>query len=100
MKEMCKCYYYRFTNGQLKIKEGHISGYCITGAKFQYGKKYHEWNRCHPEAGEIMNGGLWLPERDDKKARDILIEHYESCVKSLEERIANYRTNIKILSDA
>lgn len=103
MKEMPKCYFYKFVNGRLKVKEGYISGYTYRSShemKFQYGKKYHEWNRCHPEAGEIMNGGLWLPERDDKKARDIFIEHYESCIKGLEERIANYRTNIEILNDA
>lgn len=97
MNDERKCYFYKFTNGKLKVKEGHISRCSLHACKFQYGKKYHEWNRCHPESGEIMNGGLWLPERDDEKARDILIEYYESCIKDLEDRISSHREKIDIL---
>lgn len=48
--------------------------------------------------GAVFNNIVWLEERDDIRAADILIIHQKEQMAKLEERINNHKNKIDMLS--
>ena len=48
--------------------------------------------------GVVYNAIVWLEERDDIRAADILIIHQKEQMAKLEERINNHKNKIDMLS--
>ena len=48
--------------------------------------------------GVVFNNIVWLEERDDIRAADILIIHQKEQMAKLEERINNHKNKIDMLS--
>ena len=86
-----KAYLYSLWRGELKIHEGEIhrlwssDGVCVTNKRNV---------KCSLEPGAVFNSVLWLPEKDDQRAIEILIAYEENCILLLEEKIVNHRINI------
>lgn len=102
-KVISEGFLYTLWNGQLKIREGIVveSRRCSKReAIFRHGSRYCDWTRCSPEPRALVHAHLWLPERDDALARELLIEYYTENIKRLEKQIEGYQANIKILQDA
>lgn len=55
--------------------------------------------QCSIDPGVIHNSVLWLPERDDKRAREIFIEHEENAIQELRDKIEYHEWNIKMLKE-
>ena len=49
------------------------------------------------EEGKVRSHTLWLSERDDDKALDLLIEDKKDRIRQYEARIANIKRDIEIL---
>lgn len=95
-----KGWLYELWNGQFKVRKGVVrkTQWCSKReAIFRYGYPDDDWVRCSAEPGKMMQAKLWLPERDDIKARNLLIEYYEGNIEKLERQIEGYRHNIRIL---
>ena len=98
-----KAFHYKLFNGRLSMKEGRIArdrSCHWREVKFIYGDGWCEWYKCNDEAGKMLNGGLWLPERDDEKARKLLLEYYEKTLADLQKKIASNEEKIRILKGA
>lgn len=96
-------YLYAMWHDRITIKEGHVDLRNFHGrreAVFYYGDKIFERNRCHPESGKVLNGRLWLPERNDELARKLLIEYNEQCIEELRVKISKHEEKIRILQNA
>lgn len=95
-----KGWLYELWRGQFKVRKGVIrrtQPYGRREAIFRYGTLDSDWVRCSAEPGKMMQAKLWLPERDDIKARNLLIKYYEGKIEKVETQIEGYRDNIRIL---
>lgn len=54
---------------------------------------------CSKNPGEVYNAIIWLPEKDDKKAKRLLVEYYDSRIMEEEAKIAELQKKIDILLD-
>lgn len=97
-----KVYLYSRYRGRFDVYEGEIRpyGYGRGNAAFEY-KRGTKDSRlvCSPNPGEVYHAVLWLPERDDAKARDLFIEHEQLAIKELQDKIEHHEWNIKQLME-
>jgi hypothetical protein len=54
---------------------------------------------CARAAGEVYNSMVWLTERDDDRARKLLITHEEVQIGLIQKRIDNHRAKINTLKE-
>lgn len=52
---------------------------------------------CSKEPRVVYNAVVWLPERDDDLARNILIKYEENVIALLQEKIDNHYVKMSIL---
>jgi hypothetical protein len=90
-----KAYLYSLWSGKLKVYEGPIYGteYSDTGTFKTKEKRF----KCSNQEGVVANSVVWLSEKDDKRAKKILIEYWESGKAVLQERIDNYDKKIEVI---
>lgn len=90
-----KAYLYSIKTGKLVVYEGFItpSSYNLRVRFFGKRKKV----MCYSEPGEVFESSLWLPERDDNKARKLLIEFEEELVARYRERVQDHLSKIHTL---
>ena len=101
--DISKGFLYTLWNNQLRVKEGVVighRGWNKLEAIFKYGDRDSDWTRCSPEPGKLVHASLWLPERDDTKAKKILVDYYIGNIERLENQIAGYKEKIRLLNDA
>ena len=55
--------------------------------------------QCAKDPEVVYNKILWLPDRDDDKARQILIEYEESQICKLQDKIQNHQAKINTLKE-
>lgn len=96
-------YLYSRRSGRIEVRQGCVrptSAYSVTRAKFTYDRCGKEvYLQCTLEPGVVYSGVVWLPERDDKKAMDLFIEHEQMAIQELQEKIERHEWNIKRLSE-
>lgn len=83
---------YSMWPGYLNVTEGEI----LHISKYTYFIRENDTKKicCHSEPEKIYNGLLWLEERDDEKAINLLIEYHEREVKKLKEKINSHLEKI------
>lgn len=54
---------------------------------------------CANEEGQVYNKMVWLSSRDDRRAKDIMIEYEKREIKKLEARIDSHRRIIEFLKE-
>lgn len=95
-------YLYALWRGQIRVREGYVRKTRTYGRRegiFIYGEHDSDWVRCAAEPGKLVQGRLWISERDDAKACRLLIEYYQGNIERLEKQIEGYQTSIKILKN-
>lgn len=50
-----------------------------------------------PVSGEIHSAKLWLPERDDERAKQILRDYHKECIASLQKQLESHSYKLDIL---
>lgn len=88
-------YLYQIQKGILNVYEGDVhktwkdyEGAFITNTK----------NRaCSSKPKLVVNAAVWLTERNDDLARELLSKYEEEEISILERKIENHRLKIKIL---
>lgn len=95
-------YLYSMKTGIMKVYEGDI--YERLNKKFDNrcifvvdGRRH---NLCNAVAGEMFNGLVWLPEKDDNKAIDILIDNEKLAISKLRDEIEYHEKRIELLRNA
>lgn len=86
---------YSMWNGCLIVYKGKVIPSMKKGwSLFIHAKKH---NQCSAEEGVIYNAVVWLYERDDNEAREILID-YEFCqIRNQEIKILGHKQKIEML---
>ena len=96
-------YLYSRYRGRFDVYEG-----CVRPSNYGRGRYYQfifkrngkdSTLQCSGEAGVVHHSVLWLPERDDTKAREIFIKHEEDAIQALREKIEHHEWNIKLIKD-
>lgn len=100
-------YLYSLWKGHLTVVEGEmhkrrmisypgrIVSYSRIASFYVNGTRYD----CNPNPGEIHNAVVWLPERDDKRAKGIMIEYQKQCINKLLKRIDNHKQKIELIEE-
>lgn len=111
-------YLYSLWSGQLRVYEGSVhpgrgrrsdygratfileQRFLDDGTSIVYDGRVDKTMMCSINPGEVVNAVVWLIERDDTRARDILIEYEKSCIITLQEKIDAHRNKIRILENS
>ena len=96
-----KAYLYSLWTGRIRVFEGKVikinNGY---RTKIRHIDDDTKMSRdCGEGSGVVANKMLWLPEKDEGKAREIFIEYERMQIKRLEEQIHNHEDVIEILEN-
>ena len=97
---MTSAYLYSLRNGKLKVEEGtvvEVNSYGKTLFKIPTVRGTRSVH-CSSVEGIVHNKSIWLEKRDDKKARNILIEYEKFCIAELEAKIAAHARHIETLT--
>jgi len=86
-------YLYSLLNGRFTVHEGRVYEYHKRGSFKSKTKSLG----CAAEEGIVYNSMVWLKERDDARAKEILIAYAESAIVLLQERINNHLSKIELL---
>ena len=90
-----KAYLYSIKTGKLVVYEGFVTP-TIWDLRLRFlGKKKRLLVPLEP--GEVCDSSLWLSERDDAKARKLLIRNEERHLLELYKQVANHQDKIKTL---
>ena len=91
-----KCYLYSTKTGELKIYEGTIRNYRHNKykAEFMTGTNLFIVAKAF---GVYYNSMLWLPEKDDKAAVDIIMDYEEQKIASLYADIKKHTSKVESL---
>lgn len=93
-------YLYSRYSGRTEVYQGYIRPFNRYGARFTYEKHGKDaYLQCPFESGVVRHGVVWLPERDDQKAKELFIEHEIQAICDLEEKIERRKWNIKRLKE-
>ena len=87
---------FRCYKGFIIATESFFTGKSKKHARFR-NTKTGLW--CSEKAGEIFNGVVWFPEKDDEKAKELLIKDLNKKVEILNKKIENLNDLIMILKD-
>ena len=89
-----KGYLYSMWSGALKVYEGCVEQSVHGGDRYHFyvrrGTKIIRRVMCNGHPGFVSNATVWLEERDDKKAIDILIQYENEQIEELKDRIRKY----------
>lgn len=92
-------YLYSMKTGILKVYEGDV--YERLNKKFDnrciFVVNGTRHNLCDRESGKVFNGLVWLPEKDDNVAIDILIENEKVAINKLRDEIGYHEKRIEVL---
>lgn len=95
---------YSTKTGILKVYEGDVylvrSGHSRLSDRCIFVVDGLRHNICMEKPGEVYNCLVWLPERDDNKAIDILIKNEEFAIWKLHNEIEYHEKRIKMLDES
>lgn len=89
-----KCYLYSTKTGELKIYEGFICNYPYDKRKAVFVTEQNMYIVA-TEPGVYYNSMLWLPEKDDKTAVDIIMEYEEQKIARLYADIKKHTSKVE-----
>ena len=91
--------YSRYT-GKTEVHQGYLRPFNRYGARFTY-ERYGKdaYLQCPFESGVVRHGVVWLPERDDQKAKELFIQREKDAIAELQEKIKRREQNIKMLEE-
>lgn len=93
-------YLYSRHNGQTKVYQGNLSPFNRRGYRFTYERNGKDmYLQCPFEPGVVHHSVVWLYERDDKKAKELFLEHEQNAIRDLQEKIKRREWNIKLLME-
>lgn len=93
-------YLYSRYSGRIEVHQGYLSPFNRYGARFTFNRNGKDaYLQCPFEAGVVSHNVLWLPERDDKRAKELFIEHERNAILDLQEKIKRREWNIKLLEE-
>jgi hypothetical protein len=98
-----KGFLYSKWQGRFEVQEGYVmaSNYSHWLGRFVIKQGHKEKNlQCALESGEVYNAVVWLPERDDEKARQLFIEREASIIEDLKRKIKRHEQAIQTLKEA
>lgn len=81
----------RFTTLQADIYMSNDRTHC----HFATGTTRH--GICASESEVFYNGVIWLPMRNDQKARNLFVQYELDCINALREKIKNHEQKINLL---
>lgn len=88
-------YLYSMWNGRLVVYQGKVLGSFLNGqGRFRSSKKAHQ---CSLYEGELFNSVVWFKEREDQKAKEVLISYEKRMIRNAEIKIIRHQETIKIL---
>lgn len=91
-------YLYSMWNGIFTVYEGYLhSSIPRQHPHFKCKNLRKGLGVAHKE-GEIYNAMVWLYDRNDDKARKILLDYEETLIRELQARIENHQVKIDLLS--
>lgn len=85
---------YSIWNGTVKAYDGEIK---IIDEKRGIFKAKTKIFTCHAEPEKIYNAVVWLKEKDDEKAIQLLIDHNYAQLDLAYEKVENYERKIQML---
>lgn len=59
----------------------------------------HKILECSSTPGEVYNAMVWFKERNDEKAKRVLIDYQIKQIVKLEEKIAKHKQKIKLIQE-
>ena len=92
------CYLYSLWSGRLVVHPGHVHKGYLNDDVGRFQSKNKSFG-CSIHPGVMYNSVVWLEERNDDRAKDILIEYEETQITALQEKIDNHLHKIKILKE-
>lgn len=88
------CYLYSLWSGQVKVYEGDVyERWRVDGIFVTKTKNF----TCSTKPEVVSNAVVWLPEPNERLARQILIQYHEKEISKLKEKIDNHINKILIL---
>ena len=90
-----KVYLYSINTGKLVVNEGFVQPSIYKDRVRFLGKK--KSILCPAESGKVFNASVWLPKRDDAKARKLLIDYEENLIFELRNRVQTHLSKIHVL---
>lgn len=96
-----KGYLYSMWSGKLRVHEGYVEESKYARGRYHFhvtrGGKPIKRLMCSVEPGVITNATVWLPERDDQKAIDILVQYELEQIEKCKEKIEHHENKIETL---
>lgn len=95
-------YLYGIRSGKFTVRKGTVVDDNKQRLKFYRRVQFtdkpgKEWCPEISEIGKLQYGRIWMTERDDKKARDMFLEHEVWTLRELEDKIAYKKSLITML---
>ena len=87
---------YSIWNGTVKAYEGEIK---VIDEERGIFKSTTQRFTCHAEPEKIYNAVVWLKEKDDNKAVQLLIDYNYNQLYLAYEKVDNYENKIKMLRE-
>jgi len=88
-------YLYSMWSGRPVVYQGRVVGSFKNGqARFSSFKKAHQ---CSLHEGELFNTVVWFKERNDQKAKELLILYEERMIRNAEMKIFKHRGTIQMI---
>ncbi len=88
---------YSVWSGELRVREGKV----VIGNPFRETYTFISKDAvsvtCSNHPGEVYNAMVWLEERDDQKAKELLIDYYQNKIDDLKEVIQGHQNKINLL---
>lgn len=95
-----KVFLYSTWSGKLRVMDGIIISTKIKSTLVTFiDNSTKKVINCYAEPEEVYNAMVWLPERNDKKAKEILIKYHETEINELKEKIEGHLTKINIIKE-
>jgi len=85
---------YSIWNGSVKAYEGEVI--VIDEERGIFKSKTKRFT-CHAEPGKIYNAVVWLEEKNDERAIQLLIDYNYQQLDSAYEKVDNYKDKIQML---
>ena len=97
---MNRGYLYSLKDGKVRCQEGNVykkaGDYRYNRVRIFIREDYSHV-KCAVAEGEIYNGYVWLTEKNDRKAINIMLEHERLRISKLKEQINNHEERIEAL---
>ena len=96
-----KAYLYTRRRGFLEVIEGGVE--MARRPRWDKSRFYYLSNgketyiKCANNAGEMLNGTVWMVVRNDDRARMIFLDYERDCIDKLEEQLENHYASLEAL---